>query len=82
MSSGSALPPRPSCCRLCAFDVLEPGARLRYQMKQKLLSWGDDFYVRDEQGTDVYFVDGEDDVLILASAVVIDESCHPDAGRR
>lgn len=32
---------------------------MRYQMKQKLLSWGDDFYVRDEQGNDVYFVDGK-----------------------
>lgn len=32
---------------------------MRYQMKQKLLSWGDDFYVRDEHGNDVYFVDGK-----------------------
>lgn len=28
-------------------------------MKQKLLSWGDDFYIRDEEGRDVYFVDGK-----------------------
>jgi uncharacterized protein YxjI len=28
-------------------------------MKQKLLSWGDDFYIRDENGRDVYFVDGK-----------------------
>ncbi|HEV2641051.1 MAG TPA: LURP-one-related family protein [Candidatus Elarobacter sp.] len=32
---------------------------MRYVLKQKLLSWGDDFYVRDEQGNDVYFVDGK-----------------------
>jgi len=32
---------------------------MRYVMKQKLLSWGDDFYIRDEQGRDVFFVDGK-----------------------
>jgi uncharacterized protein YxjI len=111
-------------------------------MKQKLLSWGDDFYIKDEDGRDVYFVDGralsfgdqlsfqdlgpddleaagdfldheytfrrgdrtvatvskrwfswtdtygveiadgEDPVLILASAVVVDQACHPDDGKR
>ncbi|HEY8309276.1 MAG TPA: LURP-one-related family protein [Gemmatimonadaceae bacterium] len=28
-------------------------------MKQKLLSFGDDFYIKDETGRDVYFVDGK-----------------------
>ncbi|MDB4914544.1 MAG: hypothetical protein JWM95_2188 [Gemmatimonadetes bacterium] len=28
-------------------------------MKQKLLSWGDDFYIKDENEHDVYFVDGK-----------------------
>lgn len=32
---------------------------MRYVMRQKLLSWGDDFYIRDEAGRDVYFVDGK-----------------------
>ncbi len=32
---------------------------MRYLLKQKLLSWGDDFYVRDEQDRDVYYVDGK-----------------------
>jgi len=32
---------------------------MRYVMKQKLLSWGDDFYIRDENGQDVFFVDGK-----------------------
>ena len=35
--------------------------------------------------TDTYGIDiapGEDPVLILASAVVIDEACHPDDGKR
>jgi uncharacterized protein YxjI len=32
---------------------------MRYVMRQKLLSWGDDFYIRDEQGRDVFFVDGK-----------------------
>ena len=32
---------------------------MRYVLKQKLLSWGDDFHIRDEAGRDVYFVDGK-----------------------
>jgi uncharacterized protein YxjI len=32
---------------------------MRYLMKQKLISWGDDYYVKDEAGRDVYFVDGK-----------------------
>jgi uncharacterized protein YxjI len=28
-------------------------------MKQKLISWGDDFFIKDESGRDVYFVDGK-----------------------
>ena len=32
---------------------------MRYQLKQKLLSWGDDYYIRDEQDREVYFVDGK-----------------------
>lgn len=34
------------------------GASMRYVMKQKLFSWGDDFHIRNEAGEDVYFVDG------------------------
>jgi uncharacterized protein YxjI len=32
---------------------------MRYVLQQKLLSWGDDYYIRDEAGNDVYFVDGK-----------------------
>ena len=32
---------------------------MRYVMKQKLLSWGDDFTIRDAEGRDIYFVDGK-----------------------
>src|SRR5512132_4619415 len=32
---------------------------MRYVLRQKLLSWGDDFTIRDEAGRDVYFVDGK-----------------------
>jgi uncharacterized protein YxjI len=32
---------------------------MRYVMKQKLFSWGDDFTIRNEAGKDVYFVDGK-----------------------
>ncbi len=31
---------------------------MRYLLKQKFWSWGDDFAIRDEQGRDVFFVDG------------------------
>src|SRR5262245_45957021 len=31
---------------------------MRYVMKQKFWSWGDDFTIRDESGRDVFFVDG------------------------
>ena len=100
---------------------------MRYVMKEKILSWGDDFRIRDESGRDVFHVDGkvfsfgdklsfrdasgselavvdqkllsigptyeiyrggalaavgEDDVLILASAVVIDLCMHPDDKKR
>lgn len=32
---------------------------MRYVMKQRLFSWGDDFYIRDAQERDVFFVDGK-----------------------
>lgn len=32
---------------------------MRYVMKQKLLSWGDDFTIKDADGVDRYFVDGK-----------------------
>lgn len=31
---------------------------MRYVMKQKFWSWGDDFTIKDENGRDIYFVDG------------------------
>ncbi len=32
---------------------------MKYIMKQKLFSWGDDFRIKNEGGQDVYFVDGK-----------------------
>ncbi len=32
---------------------------MRYLLKQKLFTWGDDFYIRDANDKDVYFVDGK-----------------------
>ncbi|HZZ41820.1 MAG TPA: LURP-one-related family protein [Tepidisphaeraceae bacterium] len=32
---------------------------MRYQLKQKLLSFGDDFVIRDEAGNEAYYVDGK-----------------------
>jgi uncharacterized protein YxjI len=31
---------------------------MRYVMKQKLFCWGDDFRIKNEAGSDVFFVDG------------------------
>ena len=35
------------------------GTARRYQMRQKLISIGDDFYIKDEAGQNVYKVDGK-----------------------
>ncbi len=32
---------------------------MRYLLKQRLISFGDDFNIKDEAGNDVYFVDGK-----------------------
>jgi len=32
---------------------------MRYVLKQKLLSFGDDFRIKDDAGRDVYFADGK-----------------------
>jgi uncharacterized protein YxjI len=32
---------------------------MRYLLKQKFWSWGDDFTIKDAEGRDVYFVDGK-----------------------
>lgn len=32
---------------------------MRYVMKQKLFTWGDDFHIRDAEGRNVFFVDGK-----------------------
>lgn len=32
---------------------------MRYMMKQRLFSWADDFYVKDESGQDCFYVDGK-----------------------
>lgn len=32
---------------------------MRYLMKQKLFSWGDDFTIKNEAGQDMFFVDGK-----------------------
>ncbi|WP_406699202.1 LURP-one-related family protein [Singulisphaera sp. Ch08] len=32
---------------------------MRYVMRQKLFSWGDDFIIRDSDGNDLFYVDGK-----------------------
>jgi uncharacterized protein YxjI len=32
---------------------------MRYIMRQKLFSWGDDFFIKDKSGRDAFFVDGK-----------------------
>jgi uncharacterized protein YxjI len=49
------------------------GGRAVAQVSKQWFSWSDTY------GVDV--ADGEDDVLILASAVVVDMACHPDDER-
>ena len=53
---------------------LRRGDRVVAYVSKRWFSWADTY------GVDV--ADGEDDVLILASAVVIDMACHPDDDKR
>ena len=39
--------------------ILAQELKLKYVMKQKLFSWGDDFTIQDENENEVYFVDGK-----------------------
>ncbi len=32
---------------------------MRYVMKEKFFAWGDDFAIQDDQGRDVFFIDGK-----------------------
>ena len=32
---------------------------MRYMMRQRILSWGDDFSIKDADGRDVYYIDGK-----------------------
>ena len=32
---------------------------MRYMMRERILTWGDDFSIRDADGNDVYYVDGK-----------------------
>ena len=50
------------------------GGRVVAVVSKRWFSWTDTY------GIDVD--DGEDDVLVLASAVVVDLACHPDQGQR
>ena len=49
------------------------GDRVVAAVSKKWFSWADTY------GVDV--AEGEDEVLVLASAVVIDQACHPDKKR-
>jgi len=53
---------------------LRRGDRVAAIVSKRWFAWADTY------GIDV--ADGEDDVLVLASAVVIDLACHPDDGKR
>ena len=50
------------------------GDRTVATVSKKWFSWSDTY------GVDI--AQGEDPVLILASAVVVDQACHPDDGKR
>ena len=44
---------------------------MRYIMKKKLLSWGNDFIIRDADGNDVFFIDGK--VFSLRDKLVFED---------
>src|SRR6202011_4790233 len=46
-----------TCFAVLAMNDL--GGSMRYVLKQKLLSWGDDFTIKDEAEQDRFFVDGK-----------------------
>src|ERR1051325_9856897 len=50
------------------------GERAVATVSKRWFSWADSY------GVDI--AEGEDPVLILASAVVVDQACHPDDGKR
>jgi uncharacterized protein YxjI len=50
------------------------GERTVATVSKKWFSWSDTY------GVDI--ADGEDDILTLASTVVVDMACHPDDGKR
>ena len=50
------------------------GDRVVATVSKKWFSWTDTYGVE--------ITDGEDPVLLLASAVVVDQACHPDDGKR
>ena len=54
--------------------VFQRGERVAATVSKQWFSWTDTYGVE--------IAEGEDDVLILASAVVVDMSCHPDGRRR
>lgn len=51
---------------------------MRYVMKQKLISWGDDFTIRDGDGNDRYYIDGKA-FSIGDKAIVEDMQGHEQA---
>lgn len=54
--------------------VFKRGERVVATVSKQWFAWSDTY------GIDI--VEGKDDVLLLACAVVVDMSCHPDDGRR
>ena len=49
---------------------------MRYVMKQKLFSWGDDFVIKDENGNEVFFVDGKAFSLRCSLVMVLRPACR------
>jgi uncharacterized protein YxjI len=52
----STTPPTPELRHIFAPRRYKPS--MRYLMRQKLLSFGDDFVIKDESGRDAFYVDG------------------------
>ena len=53
-----------------------PGTGSRYQMRQRLISVGDDYWIAVRDGYGVQIAPGEDDGLVLAITVCMDAMTH------
>jgi uncharacterized protein YxjI len=57
---------------ISSFRPIFGGAIVLYAMKQKVFCWGDDYRILDQNGRDVYLVDGKAFVLLRKRLIFLD----------